>query len=105
MPLRDIVARELAAAAGGGRRRRTHQPAMRGTGAGRVSTRARASVLRPAADRAVNLLGVGLKLLLARLEVSRSSAPSCPPSPAPPGCPMPDSRPTTLPAASPRAPS
>src|SRR5450759_5208476 len=32
-----------------------------------VSTRTRASVLRPAADRAVNLLGVGLKLLLAQL--------------------------------------
>ena len=43
---------------------------MRGTGAGQVSTRARASVLRPAADRAVNLLGVGRKLLLAQLEVA-----------------------------------
>ena len=32
-----------------------------------VSTRTRASALRPAADRAVNLLGVGLKLLLAQL--------------------------------------
>ena len=32
-----------------------------------VSTRTRASFLRPAADRAVNLLGVGLKLLLAQL--------------------------------------
>ena len=76
---------------------------MRGTAAGQASTRTRASVLRPAADRAVNLLGVGLKLLLAQLEVSRSSAPSCPPSPAPPGCPMPDSWPTTLPAVSPGA--
>ena len=43
---------------------------MRGTAAGQASTRTRASVLRPAADRAVDMLGVGRKLLLAQLEVA-----------------------------------
>jgi|GEM_PF-5731538 hypothetical protein len=43
---------------------------MRGTAAGQAATRTRASVLRPAADRAVDMLGVGLKVLLAQLEVA-----------------------------------